>query len=141
MNGNPPVNRYLADKTFDHIDHAIGRPMWPLRESHRNYFATDEDSSHAKAFAASPHWELSGVQNGMAYYHVTDAGRAALASHLAEIGSEWRPYLVTYRGFERTVPAKSPSQARYKYYADLRDVAPDLEFVDFAGEARVRLAA
>lgn len=138
---NPPVNRYLTDKALDHIDHALGRPMWPLKESYRNYFATGKDGELARRFDASPHWGLSGVQGDMAYYHVTDEGRAALAAHLAAVGSEWRPYCVSYRGFERVVPAKSPSQARYRYFADLREVAPDLAFVDFATDARVRVAA
>lgn len=141
MSSNPSVNRYLADKPFDHIDHALGRPMWPLRESHRNYFATNVDSEHAKHFAASPLWSLTGVDGSMAYYHVTKEGRAALAAHLAEVGSKWRPYRVSFRGFERIVPAGSPSKARYSYFLDLRDIAPELEFVSFASEARVRLAA
>lgn len=141
MSRNPPVNRYLADKALDDIDHALGRPVWPTRESHRNYFATDADSDHARAFAASPYWMLSGVQSGMSYYHVTDAGREALAAHLSEVGSKWRPYLVSYEGFERIVPAASASSARYSYFRDLIDVSPDLNFVAFASKARVRLEA
>lgn len=35
---NPTVNRYLKDKAMDHIDHALGRPVDPLRESYRNHF-------------------------------------------------------------------------------------------------------
>lgn len=141
MSDNPPVNRYLKNTAFDHIDHALGRPTWPLRESYRNYFATGMDGAQAQAFSASPYWALSGVQGNMAYYHVTDAGRTALAAHLASPGSEWRPYLVTYRGFERVVPAKSRSAARYRYFSALREVVPDLRFVDFAADARVRVAA
>jgi len=141
MSENPSANRCLEDPAIDHVDHALGRPIFPLRESYRNYFATEVGGKTAGEFERSPFWELGGLQGRMAYFHVTDAGRLALARYLAEIGSEWRPYVVSYRRFERTVPARSPAKAKYSYFLDLRDIAPDLAFVDFASECRVRLAA
>ena len=35
------VNRYLADPAMDDVDHALGRPLDPMRESYRNRYAVD----------------------------------------------------------------------------------------------------
>lgn len=137
---NPPVNRCLKDKAMDHIDHALGRPAWPLRESYRNYFATEADGPDGRSFAGSPYWERGGTSpGGLTSFYVTQAGREALAKHLSEIDAD-RVYLVTYEGFETIVPAASPAKARYNKWLDLRDVLPDLPFLDFSRDARVRLA-
>ncbi len=60
---NPPVNRYFVDKHFDHIDHALGRPIYPLRETFRNHFATDANGGRATDFDASPHWTKTGQRD------------------------------------------------------------------------------
>lgn len=140
MSDNPSVNRYLSDKAFDHIDHALGRPAWPERESFRNYFACDADGSLASSFAASPFWALSGVDGTMAYYHVTAAGRSALAQHLAEIAAPG-PWSISYRGFASIDVAASRSKAAYRAFLRWREVMPDLRFIEFARQARVRRAA
>ncbi len=53
---------------MDRIDHALGRPIWPLRETSRNYFATQADGKLAKTFDASDHWTRGGVSGEMAFY-------------------------------------------------------------------------
>ena len=137
---NPSVNRYLADKAMDHIDHALGRPVWPLRESYRNHFATGSGSDLAIAFTTSPHWEHVGRQGSMSFFAVTDAGRQALSSYLEASGGRWRPFLVTFEGFTMTVPAPTAARARYACFLRLSDSWSELSFGDFLKRARVRAA-
>lgn len=138
-NTNPRVNRYLKDKAVDHIDHALGRPAWPLRESYRNYFATGLDGDLACAFEASPHWERHGADRSMAYYRVTQAGRQALAEHLASLPAV-HVYVVSYGGYDWNVTATTPSKARYSYYLDIAESWPDLKFGEFVKKSSVRRA-
>lgn len=138
---NPPVNRCLADKAMDHLDHALGRPTFPLRESYRNYFATGIDSALADEFDASPYWHLNGVDGSMAYFSVTSAGRRALLDHLEALPAPWVAFCVTYAGYSSVVPERSAARARYARYLSIADVCPDLTFIEFAREARVRRAA
>lgn len=135
------VDRYLKNKAFDHIDHAIGRPVDPLVESHRNYFATDKDSEIARGFAASPFWALNGIRDDMAYYRVTSAGREALVKHLKEIGDKHRLYDVTYQGQTQSIAAVSASKAKYRIWLDISDCFCDLTFGAFTRLSSVRLAA
>lgn len=135
---NPRANRCLKDRAFDDIDHALGRPVFPLRETSRNYFATESGGAQDIEFARSPHWAFGRRIGVVAYYWVTDAGRAALAEHLAEVGHEWRAFAVSYGGHARIVPARSAAQARYAYFLDVSDVLPDLTFGNFARGALVR---
>jgi hypothetical protein len=138
---NPTVNRCLRDEVFDHMDHALGRPAFPLRESFRNYFATEAGGDLAASFSASHYWAKSGQSGDMAYFRVTQAGRAALVEHLLEIGDEWRAFEVTYRGHTRVLPAKTAGKARYSYFLDLREFLPDLTFAAFAKAVTVRRAS
>ncbi|CAN7300826.1 hypothetical protein LJR231_001528 [Phyllobacterium sp. LjRoot231] len=142
---NVSVNRYLEHKAFDHIDHALGRPVSPLRESHRNYFATSEDSQDAKEFAASPYWEKVGQRGDMAYFAVTDAGRNALKDHLdkqsVHMGKPWRAFEVEFNGYSETIPATSRAQARYQRYLNIADCYPSLKFGEFVRLASVRVSA
>lgn len=137
---NPAVNRCLKDKAIDHIDHALGRPAWPLRESYRNYFACDPDGEHARSFMASPHWERGGRIDSLVYFRVTDAGRKALADHLAARRLD-RVYVVQFDSFESQVPAATRAKARYSYWLTISESWPDLTFGAFARRARVRRAA
>lgn len=139
---NPSVNRCLDDNAFDHIDHALGRPTFPLRESYRNYFATDVRSNLSIAFDASPFWELRNVTPcAMAYYSVTEHGRQALADHLAAEPAPWRAFSVTFGGFTSIVPERSRGKARYAAYLRISDCFADLTFGAFAKAATVRVAA
>lgn len=137
------VNRYLKDKAMDHIDHALGRPVDPMAESYRNHFATDTDSTLAKKFDASPYWERNKhvARGDMAFYHVTDRGRAALRLHLIEIGDKHRLYDVTYQGQTETVVAVSAAKAKYSLWLDISDCFCDMTFGKFCRAATVRKAA
>lgn len=137
---NPSVNRYLKDKSFDLIDHALGRPAVPEADTYRNYFAIDADSDIARAFSVSPYWHTRGSRDGMTYFHVTKEGRAALAQHLHEIGDRTRLYAVTFDGYTSTVPAKSHGAANYVHYLNVSDLRCDLTFSNYCRSARVRLA-
>lgn len=140
MNENPTVNRYLRDKAMDHIDHALGRPVWPLRESYRNYFAAD--SASAMDFDASPYWELrNSTPFDVVYYSVTDNGRRALAEHLAGLDQKWRAYVVSFDDWSVVVPALNRHKAKYACFLRLTDTQPSLSFKTFALYSRVRLAA
>jgi len=138
---NPRVNRYLKDKAFDHIDHALGRPVDPTGETYRNHFATGANSKDAKQFAASPNWKKVGQRDDMAFFAVTDAGRKALKDHLKAIGDPWQPYSVTWGGHTGLIAAKSIGNAKYSTYLDVSDCYSELKFVDFAREAKVRRVA
>lgn len=136
---NPPVNRYLKDKELDQVDHALGRPVWPLRESYRNHYATEAGGEIAIAFDQSAHWKRGGTHGRMAFYHVTQEGRAALAEHLTFIPSA-KAFVVRYQRHESIIPAATAAKARYAYFRLIREVCPDLTFVEFATDARVRAA-
>lgn len=141
MSDNPKVDRYFKDKAMDHIDHALGRPTFPLRESHRNYFATDANSDLARQFMASPNWEKTGQRDDMAYFSVTDLGRHALVDHIEALGNPWKAYVVSFEKYTKIVPAKSRSAAKYSWWLEISDCWEDLRFIDFAKHARVRIAA
>lgn len=136
------VNRYLEDKAMDHIDHALGRPVDPMIETYRNHFAVDADSKTAKAFEASPFWRRNGkgAPGGMAFYHVTDEGRQALAQHLKAIGDKHRIFNVTFDGHTQPVVAESASKARYSLWLDISDCFADLSFKKFCQSVTVRVA-
>lgn len=138
------VNRYLEDKAMDHIDHALGRPVDPLAETYRNYFATCS-GAEKNTFRQSAHWQERFTYRDMVWFGVTQAGREALAAHLKAIGDPYQLYEVTTRlpGFgEHTtlVAAKSRSAARYSHYLDVADALSDLTFGEFCRCASVRRA-
>lgn len=136
------VNRSLEDRAMDQIDHALGRPVDPLVESYRNYFATDADSKHAKAFAASPYWDTHGrtAPGEMAYFFVNQAGRQALKDHLKQIGDKHRLFDVTYQGLTQAVVAETAAKAKYSLWLGISDCFCDLTFGQFTRAASVRLS-
>lgn len=135
------VNRYLRDKDFDHIDHALGRPVDPLGETYRNYFATNTDGAEATAFRASEFWHEDGTRGDMAFFSVAASGRRALAEYLAEIGDPHRAFTVTTTEGERDVVATSHGAARHLVFLDASDVDPDLTFSAFLARVKsTRLA-
>ena len=141
MKDNPPVNRCLEDKDFDHIDHALGRPTWPLRESYRNYFATAADSEYGRAFSASPYWQAGiRIHGGLTCFRVTAAGRAALDEHLKALGVHNR-FTVSFAGQSQVVSAATAAKARYSRWLDLCDVLPDMTFGMFQRRSTVRRVA
>lgn len=138
---NPSVDRCLLDKAMNNIDHALGRPVDPLRETYRNYFAVGDTSAKAAAFRASPHWIFTGgMHGGMVTFSVTTAGRQALREHLREVGDKHRAYLVTFDGHTEAIAATTPAKAKYEYWLRVSDVCPDLKFGAFCRAATARLA-
>jgi hypothetical protein len=77
----------------------------------------------------------------MAFFTVSDAGRRALARHLAALPVQHRAFVVSYEGFDRIVPARTRDQARYLEYLSVSDCFSELKFGDFVKQARVRVAA
>ncbi|TIS78013.1 MAG: hypothetical protein E5W94_11485 [Mesorhizobium sp.] len=141
MTDNPTVNRWLEDKDMDHIDHALGRPIYPLRATYRNHFAIDASSTMAAGFDASPHWTKRGQRDDMAFYSVTEAGRQALADHLSKIKDPWRAFLVSFDGYSSIVPERNRNKAKYSYYLMVSDSWSELTFSAFCKRATVRNAA
>lgn len=137
------VDRYLEDKAMDHIDHALGRPLNPLADTYRDHFAIDAGSTEAKAFEASPYWEKAekSAPGRMLFFYVTDAGRRALAKHLAAIGDKHRQFDVTFEGHAFPVVSTTASKARYSAYLDISDLHSELTFAAFCRKASVRAAA
>ncbi|RWO29631.1 MAG: hypothetical protein EOS10_22585 [Mesorhizobium sp.] len=138
---NPSVNRYFVDKHIDHIDHALGRPVWPLRETYRNHFAIDANSAKAAEFDASPHWTKNGQSGDMAFYSVTQLGRQTLADHIASQPDPWQPFLVTFEGHTSIVPERTRGKAKYAYYLIVSDSWSELTFSAFCKRSTVRRAA
>ena len=137
------VNRSLEDRAMDQIDHALGRPVDPLVESYRNYFATEADSKHAIAFAASPYWDTHGrtAPGQMTYFFVTQDGRQALKDHLKQIGEKHRLFDVTYQGQTQAVVAETSAKAKYSLWLSISDCRADLSFKKFCQSVSVRVAA
>lgn len=136
---NPKVNRSLADKTFDNIDHALGRPVDPMTESYRDHFAATGEL--AAEMAKSPYWNASKRPTdpgAMRYFYVSLEGRKALKKHLQEIGDEHKTYEVWFEGFPSVVAAQTAAKARYAAWLRVSDCAPDLTFIDFSRKSRVR---
>ena len=141
MKANPSVNRYLEDKAFDRIDHALGRPTFPLRETYRNHYATDATGSLAIEFGFSPYWRWLGQQGNMAFFEVTEAGSAALARHLADLPNPWRAYTVRFDDREWIEPARSRDKCRYSAWLKISDTWSELSFADFCRRSSVKVAA
>lgn len=134
------VDRYLSDKAMDHIDHALGRPVNPHEETHRNYFYVIGDTELRRSMAGSPHWESTGLTRDGEYFAVTSDGRAALAAHLKAIGDKNRKWIVSFGGYDMTVIAPTASKARYSKYLDISDVDDSLTFARFQRESKVSAA-
>lgn len=137
---NKSVNRYLKDKAMDYIDHALGRPVFPLHETYRNYFAIGESSEIARGFKASPNWDQGKSCGDMSYFFVSATGRQALVDYLQSIGDKNRLFIVDYAGMSLPVVSTSHSKARYSKWLDISDCNDDLTFMDFCKSARVKLA-
>ncbi|MCY1704519.1 hypothetical protein [Pannonibacter sp. SL95] len=136
LTDNPSINRQLDDTTMDRIDHALGRPLDPLRPSYRNHYATDETEGFEP-----PHWrQIRIIGSDMHCYQVTDAGRAALARHLLQLGNKQRLFLVAFDDIEISIAAESRAQARYTAWLRFSDSCPDLGFRAFMMRARVSAA-
>jgi len=136
----PSVNRYLADKAMDHIDHALGRPADPMAPTYRNHFVIDRESDIARQFSASNHWHVarSAPDDGMLCFFVTDEGRAALAAHLKAIGDKHRVYRVWLGDDEMSpVVATTAAKARYLKFLQFDD---GMTFGEFCRASRVRIA-
>ncbi len=136
---NPKVNRYLKDKDLDLIDHALGRPTFPLKETYRNYFAIDADSDLANKFSKSLNWRKSGQRDDMAYFAVTELGRHALADHLKRLPDN-KVFVVSYWEWSKIVTAKSRAAARYDVFLDVSDCS-EITFHEFLKISSVRAYA
>lgn len=133
------VNRYIKDNpALDDVDHALGRPF-RVDDTYRDHYATSCPDQKA-AMRASGWWNEGVTRDGMTWFHVSDAGRAALRAELSNVETYGRLYELS-RGCVNGaayVMAKSRSAAKYAAYieADL-----DWSFMEFCDGLRVRLAA
>jgi hypothetical protein len=135
------VNRSLADPAMDDIDHALGRPLDPMAETYRDYYALPPDDPLVGPMLASGHWrQAQAIPGGLVYLRVTTEGRAALVAHLRAIGDPHRRFTVTTPEVSMTEIARSADNARYSAFLRLRDVMPDLTFLAFCRTARVALS-
>jgi hypothetical protein len=141
------VNRYLRDKVMDQIDHALGRPVDPLNNarSYRDHYAVSNESTK-DSFRSSIYWREGRTSEcGMTWFHVTAAGRQALAAHLKAIGDPHRLFEVTFAPGSSAphpvlIAATSRAAAKYSHWIDIRDALPDLKFGDYCRHASARLA-
>ncbi|WP_421358158.1 hypothetical protein [Agrobacterium rosae] len=134
------VDRSLEDKEMDRIDHALGRPVDPTRETYRDHYATNSHGATGKGFDHSLNWKRGqSLPGGMTYFHVTDHGRQVLKQYLKAIGDNHRLFEVSFKGFTSTVVAVSASKAKYSYWLDVSDTS-DISFREFCRSVSVRLA-
>lgn len=133
------VNRQIKDNpSLDDVDHALGRPYFPLGDTYRNHYATCCPDQKA-AMRASSWWDEGATRDEMTWFHVNDVGRAALNAELSDVETYGRLFEVS-RGCVNGcayVMAKSRSAAKYAAFveADL-----DWSFMEFCEGLRVRLA-
>lgn len=139
INDNPTVNRYLTTMILDDIDHALGRPTFPLKATYRNYYAIFFNSPYRWFFACSDFWQFDGLSGDMAFYSVTDLGRQALADHLKQLPDN-KIFVVSYWEWSKIVTAKSRSSARYDCFRDVSDCS-DISFREFLKVSSVRAYA
>ncbi len=132
---NVSVNRSLPDKAMDRIDHALGRPAFPLGKTYRNYYAAN--SADTEGFVDSPNWVLGQKGNVLSFWHVTKDGIEALVEYLKATPGLPKLYEISYRGYPMIIPAKSLAQARYLRYLELRD-AYDIPFIEYVRDAHGR---
>lgn len=133
------VNRCLDDEMMDKIDHALGRPVNPLRESYRNRYCTDPKKG--AAMFASGYFSMHRGPNGDdVTMVVSNAGRRALADHLRKIQDPHRLFVVSFEGYELNQVAKTHGEARYRKWRSISDTDADLHFIDFCRRSSVRLA-
>ena len=134
------VDRYLKEKAMDHIDHALGRPLDPLKKSYRNYFAVCRDTALAREMKESTFWNGGNGPDDMLFFCVSLAGREALAAHLREIGDKHRSYVVSGRGYATEIIATSASKAKYQAFLQISDVS-DISFRQFCKSVSVKAGA
>jgi hypothetical protein len=134
------INRTLIDPAMDDIDHALGRPAEPLSCTYRDHYAVDAGSQSDLELADNPYWQPGASDGRLQFYHVTEAGRCALAQYLRKSRRPPRAFAVTVAGLTSTVWAETRSKARYDHWLDVADCFPDWRFGDFLRHARVRAA-
>lgn len=138
MNRNPSVNRYFHDKAIDRIDHALGRPLFPLLETNRNHYAVGVTDLLVIEFSFSADWQRLGEQGTIAFFAVSDAGRRTLDRHLAGLAEPWLGFEISYEGHSWIEAAKSAAQAKYAAFLGLRDSDSELTFGQFCAAVRCR---
>lgn len=126
-------NVRIEDPHFHEIHHALGCP-WPeevMGETYRNHFSIGEESETAARMKASPHWTDGREVFGSMVFHVTAAGRAALAAHMRANVETPARYEITFRDYDGStiVSARSRSAAKYAAYIDA-DL--DWSFMEYA---------
>ena len=142
MEGLEPasVDLVCADVPYGQTQNAWDKPI-PFGPMWQQLRRVTKPDAAIVLMAASPHWAEGKRGVSLRYFYVTDAGRAALAEHLREIGDPHRAFSITFDGHTRAVVAVSRSKARYSHFLDLSEVMPDLKFVDYCRRASVRAAS
>lgn len=140
------VDRYLSNETFDHIDHALGRPIDPLGDTYRNRYVIDVRNPEVSDFRSSPFWKEDGRIGDMIYFRVTDHGALALFAHLKQIGDPHRLFVVSYDdphqefGGEIVLEVVGASHGKARYTAYHRHGFSDhMNFGFFCKHTKVRL--
>jgi hypothetical protein len=141
----PPksVNRSLKNETFNQMDHALGRPVNPMSDSHsyRNFFSVSFDSPIGQKMDASPYWErVSSSDGSVTGFCVNEDGRRALCEHLIEIGDRHKVfdvYIDTGKlGLDpcnrpMEVVAETRGKAKSKAWRDISDAFEGITFTQF----------
>lgn len=132
------VSRQIkGNAALDDVDHALGRPF-RADGGYRNHYATSCPDQIRKMDKSD--WWDRGVKRGdMVFFHVSSAGRLALAAELKDAGKYGRLYEITYthHSGSKLVTATTASQAKYRAWIDA-DI--DVPFIEYSSNIRARLA-
>jgi hypothetical protein len=136
MADNSNVNRRIEDPDMRQIYHALGRPLDPMQETYRDYFAECAGTIREGQMRASPHWDGGTTRGDLTYFHVTASGRAALAAYLKETGDRWRRYVIRWNGFDLDICERTRAKAMYAAFLRVSD-SYDVTFGAFVRSARM----
>lgn len=130
------VQRCIEDPDMRRIYHALGRPLDPMQETYRNYFAECSGTALSAQMRASRHWDNGTTRGDLTYFRVTAAGRAALVAHLKATGDRWRRYVIRWNGFNMDICERTRGKAVYAAWLRVSD-SYDVTFGAFVREVRM----
>ena len=133
---NHSVNRRIDDPDMLRIYHALGRPLDPMQDTYRDYFAENAGTVLADKMRASRHWDGGTTRGDLVYFHVTAAGREALAAYLKTTGDRWRRFVIRWQNFPIEICERTRGKAMYAAWLQVRDCY-SVTFGEFVSQARL----
>lgn len=133
---NHSVQRRIDDADMRRIYHALGRPLDPMQDTYRDYFAECAGTVLSGQMRASPYWCGGTTRGDLVYFHVTDAGREALAAYLKQTGDRWRRFVIRWQDFHIEICERTRGKAMYVAWLQVSD-SYSVSFGEFVRQARL----